>query len=123
MSQSPNAGRGASGNAPGSTSTSLLDRVKAGEAEAWERLADLYGPLVYGWCRQSGLQAEDAADVGQEVFGAVLARVERFRRDRPGDSFRGWLWTITRNKIRDHFRRRSGKAQAQGGTLEARPSR
>jgi RNA polymerase sigma-70 factor (ECF subfamily) len=93
-----------------------LDRVKAREGEAWERLADLYGPLVYGWCRQSGLQAEDAADVGQEVFGAVLTRVERFRRDRPGDTFRGWLWTITRNKIRDHFRRRSGRAQAPGGT-------
>jgi RNA polymerase sigma-70 factor (ECF subfamily) len=116
MSHSRNAGRGASDNAPTSTSTSLLNRVKAGEAEAWERLADLYGPLVYGWCRQSGLQAEDAADVGQEVFAAVLAGVTQFRRDRPGDSFRGWLWTITRNKIRDHFRRRSGKAQAQGGT-------
>ena len=115
-SRSASSGSGAGSDAPESTSTSLLDRVKAQEPEAWQRLVDLYGPLVYRWCRQSGLQAEDAADVGQEVFAAVAGKVRQFRRDRPGDSFRGWLWTITRNKIRDHFRRRCGEAEARGGT-------
>ncbi len=103
-------------SAPDSTSTSLLERVKAQDAEAWDRFVKLYGPMVYDWCRQSGLHGEDAADVGQEVFGAVGAKVAEFRRDRPGDSFRGWLWTITRNKIRDHFRQQQGRAQALGGT-------
>jgi RNA polymerase sigma-70 factor (ECF subfamily) len=42
--------------------------------------------------------------------------VAQFRRERPGDSFRGWLWTITRNKIRDHFRRLAKQPQAPGGT-------
>ena len=101
---------------PGSTSTSLLGRVRAGEADAWEKLVDIYGPLVYGWCRQSGLQGEDAADVVQEVFAAVASRIDRFRRDRPGDSWRGWLWTITRNKVLDHFRARAKQPQAPGGT-------
>jgi RNA polymerase sigma-70 factor (ECF subfamily) len=101
---------------PGSTSTSLLGRVRAGEADAWEKLVDLYGPLVYGWCRQSGLQGEDAADVVQEVFAAVASRIDRFRRDRPGDTWRGWLWTITRNKVLDHFRARAKQPQAPGGT-------
>ena len=90
--------------------------MKARDQEAWTRLVGLYAPLVYDWCRQGGLQSEDAADVGQEVFGAVAAKVAEFRHDQPGDSFRGWLWTITRNKIRDHFRRLEGKARARGGT-------
>ena len=38
-----------------STSTSLLRRVRANQAEAWARLVDLYGPLVWHWCRQSDL--------------------------------------------------------------------
>ena len=101
---------------PGSTSSSLLERVKARDPDAWGRLIDLYTPLIYAWCRQCGLQAEDAADIGQEVFSAVAANPEGFRRDVPGASFRGWLWTITRNKVRDYFRRQKGKAQGQGGT-------
>ena len=99
-----------------STSTSLLERVQAQEPEAWQRLVDLYGPTVYGWCRQSGLQAEDAADVMQEVFGAVARGVANFRRDRPGDSFRAWLRTIARTKLCDHFRRLGRQPQPRGGT-------
>jgi RNA polymerase sigma-70 factor (ECF subfamily) len=102
--------------APGSTSSGLLNRVKAGQAEAWGRLIDLYGPLIYQWCRQSGLQSQDAADVGQEVFATVARRIAEFRKEQPADSFRGWLWTVTRNKIRDHFRARKRHPQARGGT-------
>jgi len=116
MTHSADTGRGSGPEAPESVSTSLLDRVRAREPVAWERLVELYGPVVYEWCRVSGIQAEDAADVFQEVFGAVASHVNEFRRDGPGASFRGWLWTITRNKIRDHFRRLQASAQGQGGT-------
>ena len=102
--------------APASTSSGLLHRVKAGEAEAWGRLIDIYGPLIYQWCRQSGLQSQDATDVGQEVFAAVARRIAEFRKQQPGDRFRGWLWTVTRNKIRDHFRARKRHPQARGST-------
>ena len=101
---------------PGSTSSGLLGRVKAGESDAWERLVELYGPTVYRWCRQCGVAADDAADVCQEVFSSVASAVGRFRREKPGDSFRGWLWTVTRNKARDHFRRRAGEPHARGGS-------
>jgi RNA polymerase sigma-70 factor (ECF subfamily) len=101
---------------PDATSPSLLVRVQANQAGAWERLVDLYAPLVYHWCRRSALPAEDAADVFQEVFRALAVHIGGFRRDRAGDTFRGWLRTITRNKIRDHFRRQEGRPQAAGGT-------
>ncbi len=101
---------------PESTSSSMLERARTGDTEAWRRLSDLYSPLIYRWCRQFDLQAADAADVAQDVFAAVLASLKAYHRDRPGDSFRGWLWTITRNKVRDHLRRRQGQPQAEGGT-------
>jgi RNA polymerase sigma-70 factor (ECF subfamily) len=72
--------------------------------------------VVYRWCRRAGLRAEDAADVGQEVFAAVARSVARFRRDRQADSFRGWLWTITRSKLHDHWRSRAGEPEPAGGT-------
>jgi RNA polymerase sigma-70 factor, ECF subfamily len=89
---------------PDSTSSSLLRRVKAQDAEAWRRLVRLYGPLVFLWCRRSGLDREGAADAVQEVWAAVATHIAEFRRDRPNDSFRGWLWTITRNKVCDRLR-------------------
>ncbi|HEY4759020.1 MAG TPA: sigma-70 family RNA polymerase sigma factor [Thermoguttaceae bacterium] len=100
----------------GSISSTLLESVKARRPEAWQRLVDLYGQVVYRWCRKSGLKAEDAADVVQEVFAALARSVADFKRQNPGDSFTAWLSTITHNKIRDHFRRREGRPQAPGGT-------
>jgi len=104
----------------GSTSSSLLGRLRVGEADAWQRLARLHTPLVYAWCRRSNLSTEDTADITQEVFRAVHGGLSSFRHDRPDDSFRGWLWTITRSKIRDHFRDRQDRPQAQGGTAAYR---
>ena len=99
-----------------STSISLVQRVKARDEEAWQRLLDLYVPLVYSWCRRSGMQTQDSADVVQDVFRAVSQGIAGFRHDRPGDTFRGWLRTIARNKIRNHFNRQGDRPVALGGT-------
>jgi RNA polymerase sigma-70 factor, ECF subfamily len=98
------------------TSRSLLDRARADDPGAWERLVGLYGPLVYRWCRRWDLQDHDVADVLQEVFQAVVAHLAGFRKERPGDTFRGWLWRITRNKVHDHFRRLGREPRGAGGS-------
>jgi len=99
------------------TSLTLLDQVRNNHADAWERLVDLYAPLVRYWCRRSQLSDEDVADVFQETFRAVASHIHRFRREQATDSFRGWLRTITTNKIRDHFRRLEGQTPAEGGSV------
>ena len=99
-----------------STSGSLIARVRANEVDAWERLVHLFAPLVYHWCRRARLQEHDTEDVFQEVFESVHAHVRKFRKEGPGDTFRGWLFTITRNKIRDHFRSRAREPRGEGGT-------
>jgi RNA polymerase sigma-70 factor (ECF subfamily) len=99
-----------------STSRSLLARVQANDPAAWERLVKLYAPLVWHWCRRMNLPQQDIADVFQEVFKAVVVHFPHFHRDRPNDTFRGWLRTITRNKVLDHFRRLEHEPEAAGGT-------
>jgi RNA polymerase sigma-70 factor (ECF subfamily) len=76
----------------------------------------LYAPFVYSWCRHFDVAREDTAEIVQEVFLAVHTRIGDFRHDRSGDTFRGWLWTITRNKIRDHRRKAVKVVEARGGT-------
>jgi RNA polymerase sigma-70 factor (ECF subfamily) len=100
-------------------STALLAGLQAQHTEAWRRLVQLYGPVVYGWCKRRGLQPSDAEDITQEVFRTVLLRIASFRRERSQDTFRGWLWTITRNKLGDYIRRRETHPNPAGGS-EAR---
>jgi RNA polymerase sigma-70 factor (ECF subfamily) len=99
-----------------STSRSLLARVHAHDPASWDRLVSLYSPLVWHWCRKMNLPQQDAADVFQEVFQAVAANIGGFRKEKRGDTFRGWLRTITKNKVLDHFRAEARRPRAAGGT-------
>ncbi len=98
------------------TSLTLLQLIRGGDRDAWSRTVALYGPLVIFWCRRGGA-GEEAEDLAQEVLAAVASGIHAFRRDRPGDTFRGWLKGVTRNKLID-WRRRRGRlvGQAAGGT-------
>lgn len=98
-----------------STSSSLLERARVQDRDAWDRLAHVYSPLIYHWCRQSGVAADDAPDLVQNTLLAVFRKVAAFRHDRPNDSFRAWLRKITRSKVIDHHRRR-GVGRAVGGS-------
>lgn len=97
-----------------STSQSLLERARQGDVDGWRKLAQVYGPIVYAWARRSGCQSADAADVMQDTFAAVAKALPTFDHDRTGATFRGWLWTITRNKLRDQAR--VAQAKGVGGT-------
>ena len=111
-----------SGSARGTaTSRSLLAGVRRFDAEAWERLVRLYGPFVYAICRRRLGNAEDARDLVQQVFKTVAEKIDRFRRERESDTFRGWLATVTRNKIHDHYRLALRRPRiAQGSTAHRR---
>ena len=100
----------------GSTSRSMLTGAQRDEPAAWTRLFVLYAPLVTAWCRRWGVAPQDVTDVVQDVFAAVAKSVARFRKEQPQDSFRAWLATITRNKVRDYFRGRGAEPSAAGGT-------
>lgn len=97
-------------------SSSLLSQVRSLDPVAWQRLVHVYGPVIFRWCLAEGLRAEDAADVGQEVFRAVAERVPLFRRELPSDTFLGWLRGITKHKIVDFQRRGAQFPLVMGGS-------
>lgn len=99
-----------------STPLTLLDGVRRREQDAWNRLVFLFSPLVAYWIKKWGITGADADDIRQEVFHAVATAIDSFRRDRPGDTFRGWLQVIARRKFLDHCRQKDRQPQAEGGS-------
>lgn len=98
-----------------STSHTLLCHLQGGQATAWSKFLHLYTPLISAWCRKAGLQEADAADICQEVFRGVNAGISGLRFG-PDNSFRGWLWTMTRRCLAKHFDRCKKNGKAIGGT-------
>src|SRR5215470_6627652 len=97
------------------TSASLLQRVRErNDAAGWERLVQLYTPLIRTWVGRHVPQSGDVDDVVQQVFAVVVARLPDFvHSGRPG-AFRHWLRSITVNHLRAFWRsRRQPAAQAE----------
>jgi RNA polymerase sigma-70 factor, ECF subfamily len=100
---------------PNQTSLSLILKATKQDSAAWERLVSIYSPLVYFWCQESRLSRADLQDVFQEVFHALARNLHKFRPIENG-TFRGWLRTLTRNKLNDHFRQAGLEPKPVGGT-------
>ena len=84
------------------TRLSLLVRLcDARDDGAWSQFVEIYAPLVYGFARKHGLQDADAADLTQDVLQAVSGGIRRLDYDPRRGTFRGWLFTVVRNKLRN----------------------
>ncbi len=98
-----------------STRASLLLRIRdSQDRAAWGEFVQLYAPLVHGYGRQRGLQDADAADLAQDVLRCVARTAPEFRYDPARGSFRGWLFTVTRNELRKMAGRKAAQAHATG---------
>lgn len=73
--------------------------------------------MVYGWCRKTGLQPADAADVTQDVFRSILQALPRFTREKENATFRGWIRRITQRRIIDFRTRRARQGISPGGSV------
>lgn len=99
------------------TSPSLLDSLRdASDELAWNKLVNLYSPLIRGWLQRHGAAIGDVDDVVQEVLTVVVRRFPEFRRQPRTGAFRSWLRTITANCLRDHWRRGNKQPAAVGGS-------
>lgn len=84
----------------------LVARIAAGDREAFRLFYDRYAGKILAYVHAIGRQRESAEDVVQEVFLAVWRKAASYRADR-GD-VPGWLYTITRNRLVDRWRRKGG---------------
>jgi RNA polymerase sigma-70 factor (ECF subfamily) len=114
---------------PPLTRVTLLARIRDGQdGDAWREFVQIYGPVVYRFARNRGLQDADAADLMQDVLRSVARNAARMEYDPSRGTFRGWLYTVTRNKIYNflngqrHRPRGSGDADAHE-RLDATPAR
>jgi len=82
---------------------SLLQACRQGDAHAWSRVVERYERLVYAIALREGLGRDDAADVAQETFTALLKGIDGI--DDP-DRLPAWLVTVARRlSWRRHGRR------------------
>jgi RNA polymerase sigma-70 factor (ECF subfamily) len=97
------------------TSLSLLTRLRSlPESESWNRLVELYTPLLRAWLRSYELQDSDADDLIQEVLLAVSKDLGKFQHSGQPGAFRGWLKSILVNRLRKFWRARDRRPQARG---------
>jgi len=97
------------------TRVTLLVRIKdAKDVAAWTEFIELYGPVVYGFARKRGLQDADAADMVQDVMRSVARNAEKLDYDPKRGTFRGWLYTVTRNKIYNFLTANRNRPKAVG---------
>jgi RNA polymerase sigma-70 factor (ECF subfamily) len=103
------------------TRASLLVRLRdPQDKEAWRQFVQVYASVIYGFARKRGLQDADAADLMQEVLRAVAATAHRLNYDPKRGTFRGWLYTVTRNKVFNflHGQRRNVRGTGDSGTQD-----
>jgi len=111
------------------TRVTLLVRLRDGRnADAWREFFDLYGPVVYRFARNRGLQDADAADLMQDVLRSVARNAAKLEYDPKRGTFRGWLYTVTRNKIYNFLNGQRIRPRASGDEdaherLESIPAR
>ena len=80
----------------------LLHAAAEGDSQAWEQLVDRYADLVWSVCRKLGLNTEDAADVVQLTWLALLENLDRIREPA---RLAGWLSTTCRRQALSLMRR------------------
>ena len=114
---------------PPVTRVTLLARIRDGrDADAWREFVQIYGPVVYRFARNRGLQDADAADLMQDVLRSVARNAPKLEYDPARGTFRGWLYTVTRNKIYNFLNGQRHRPKGTGDTdaherLDATPAR
>lgn len=81
----------------------LIQQMKGGDESAMEELVSRWYPRIYAYAYRMTGQEQDAQDITQETFLAVIRYVGTLN---PWRKFQSWLFTIAHRKCIDYFRLR-----------------
>ncbi|MEZ6138152.1 MAG: sigma-70 family RNA polymerase sigma factor [Pirellulaceae bacterium] len=87
------------------TETELLQRAKAGDFEAFQRLIANLQPRVYGLAMRILQQPQDAEDATQQTFLALIEHIGNFREE---SSLATWVLKIASNNALKILRKQRG---------------
>ena len=88
-------------SASSSANDLFIDRLRQGDAKAFDSLVNRYAPEVYSLLLRITEDSEEASDLTQETFLRALKSIKKFR----GDSeLKTWLFRIAINQSKNRFR-------------------
>ena len=98
------------------TKSQLLRDVRdLRNSAAWQEFVDTYGPYLAGILKRRGIPRDDALDLVQETFLAVMKHIGHFQYDHRR-RFRAWLATIAIRKAWRFLEMQGRRQPAPGGT-------
>lgn len=96
----------------------VVERVRAGEADAWGELYRMYAPAMFRFCRRALPTREDAEDATTDIFMKVRQKLGTYDSSRP---FQAWLYKVASNHCWDILRRRRIRQDLETGEVETLP--
>jgi len=95
------------------TSLSLLQRLQSSpESVNWNRLVELYSPLIRVWLQKYDVQKSDADDLLQEVLLTLSKEISTFDHNGRTGAFRAWIKQILVNRLRNYWRTRDRRRES-----------
>ncbi len=98
----------------GASDGDLFERVRAGDAQAWDALYDRLGGRVFAVARSHRLSREDAEDVCQVAWNRLLTHLHTIREP---ECVGAWLAATARNESL-RLLKRSGRQVPTGDAFE-----
>ncbi len=99
-----------------STSVSLVEKIRAGDRQALERLYDAYAGMVYGVVLKMIRDEELAQEIVQNVFLRLWKNIDKY--DEAKAKISTWIINIARNRIIDEIRSENFKNQQENQSLD-----
>lgn len=93
----------------------IIRLCRAGRAEGFEKLIDMYAKRCYGYFRRATGDPEASEELLSELFVRLVEKIGTYR----GGSFERWLFETASNIFKDYLRRK----QRQKKLLVARKER
>ncbi len=102
----------------GDTIDDLVERARAGDADAFGSLYDMFAPRLYRYLRFRTREPSDAEDLVQRVFVKVVEALPRY--EQRGAPFAAWLFRLAHNAVIDFAR--TGREHASLDSVADRPA-
>ena len=99
----------------------LVEQAQAGSRSAFAQLAERFHEEIFRMVFYRMRSRDDAEDVTQDVFLKAYQKISTIKE---AGKFRGWLFSITLNKIRDFQRKKRfrGLFKAEDENIETHPA-